>query len=106
MDPIRLGAVAPFCPSPREGSSVRGYTLGMKVAVSIPDEVFQRAESWARRARQSRSEVYSRALREYVSRHAPVEVTDAMDRACEAVGDQGEPFVAAAANRVLKRSRW
>jgi metal-responsive CopG/Arc/MetJ family transcriptional regulator len=85
---------------------VSGYTNSMKVAVSIPDEVFQRAESWARRARQSRSEVYSRALREYVSRHAPDDVTDAMDRFCEAVGDQHEPFVAAASRRTLKRSEW
>jgi metal-responsive CopG/Arc/MetJ family transcriptional regulator len=85
---------------------VGGYTPGMKVAVSIPDDVFLRAESWAKRARQSRSEVYSRALREYVSRHAPDDVTDAMDRVCEAVGDQAEPFVAAASRRILKRSEW
>ena len=85
---------------------MRGYTTGMKVAVSIPDEVFERGDAWARRARQSRSEVYSRALREYVSRHAPDEVTDAMNRACEAVGDQGEPFVSAASRQVLKRSEW
>ena len=83
-----------------------GYTPGMKVAVSIPDEVFQRAEAWARRVRQSRSEVYARALREYVSRHAPDEVTEAMNRACDAVGEQEELFVAAAARRVLKRSEW
>jgi metal-responsive CopG/Arc/MetJ family transcriptional regulator len=83
-----------------------GYTSGMKVAVSVPDEVFERAERWARRAGQSRSEVYSRALREYVSRHAPDEVTDAMDRVCEAVGEQREPFVAAASRRALKRSEW
>lgn len=83
-----------------------GYTSGMKIAVSIPDDVFQRAEAWARRVRKSRSEVYARALREYVSRHAPDEVTDAMDRVCEAVGDQEEPFVAAASRRVLKRSEW
>jgi metal-responsive CopG/Arc/MetJ family transcriptional regulator len=78
----------------------------MKTAVSIPDDTFERAEGWARRMRQSRSEVYSRALREYVSRHAPDEVTEAMNRACDAAKEPVEPFVAAAAKRVLKRSEW
>ena len=78
----------------------------MKIAVSIPDDIFERAEGWARRVRQSRSEVYSRALREYVSRHAPDEVTESMNRVCNAVKEPVEPFVAVAARRVLKRSEW
>ncbi len=78
----------------------------MKVAVSIPDDVFDRAEACARRAGKSRSEVYARALREYVGRHAPDEVTEAMDRACEAVGDEADGFSKAAARRVLARSEW
>lgn len=60
----------------------------MKTAVSIPDEVFERAERLARRVRQTRSEVFSRALREYVARHAPDEVTETMDRVCAEVGNQ------------------
>ena len=40
----------------------RGYTQGMKTAVSIPDEVFEKVERLARRARRSRSEVFSAAL--------------------------------------------
>ena len=48
-----------------------GYTLGMKTAVSVPNEVFERAERLAKRLEVSRSELYSRALREYLSRHAP-----------------------------------
>ncbi len=78
----------------------------MKTAVSIPDDIFERAEGWARRIRQSRSEVYSRALREYVSRHSPDEVTEAMNRVCDAVKEPADPFRAAAARRVLKRSEW
>ena len=50
-----------------------GYTFGMKTAVSVPDEVFQRAERLAKRMKVSRSELYSRALREYLARHAPDE---------------------------------
>ena len=78
----------------------------MKTAVSIPDEVFAQAETLARRTRTSRSRLFSNALREYVARHAPDEVTEAMDRVCAEVGDQRDTFVAAAARRALERSEW
>ena len=78
----------------------------MKVAVSIPDEVFERVERLARRDGKSRSEVFSVALREYVARHAPDEVTEMMNSACEVAGEQTDPFVAAVARRTLERSEW
>lgn len=83
-----------------------GYTQSMKTAVSIPDEVFARVERLARRAGKSRSEVFSEALREYVARHAPDEVTDAMNRVCEQVQTEQDPFVCEAARRVLERTEW
>ncbi len=89
-----------------ECPDIDGYTLGMKTAVSIPDEVFTKVERLARRARKSRSEVFSAALREYVARHAPDEVTDAMNRVCEQVRDQGDPFLHAAGRRVLESTEW
>ncbi|KRT75858.1 MAG: hypothetical protein XU14_C0088G0006 [Armatimonadetes bacterium CSP1-3] len=78
----------------------------MKTAVSIPDEVFAEAERLARRMKRSRSEVYSRALAEYVARHAPDRVTEAMDRALDEINEPGDQFARAAAHRVLKRSAW
>ena len=78
----------------------------MKTAVSIPDDVFEKVERLARRARKSRSEVFSAALREYVARHAPDEITDALNRVCDSAGDQPDEFVAAAAKRVLENSEW
>jgi metal-responsive CopG/Arc/MetJ family transcriptional regulator len=78
----------------------------MKTAVSIPDEVFEEAERLARRMKRSRSEVYSRALAEYVARHAPDRVTEAMDRALDEIGEPADQFARAASSRVLKRSDW
>ncbi len=78
----------------------------MKTAVSIPNDVFEKVERLARRGRRSRSEVFSAALREYVARHAPDEVTEAMDRVCAAVNDQPDTFVSAAARRVMKKTEW
>lgn len=78
----------------------------MKIAVSVPDEVFEEAEQLARRTKRSRSEVYSRALAEYLARHAPDRVTEAMNRALAEVGESADPFPRAASHRVLKRSAW
>lgn len=78
----------------------------MKTAVSIPDEVFEKVERLARRARKSRSRVFSDALEEYVARHAPDEVTEAMNRVCEQLGDEKDAFIAAAGRRVLARTEW
>lgn len=84
----------------------RGYTFGMKTAVSIPDDVFQKAERFAKRANRSRSEVFAAALREYVSRHSPDEITDAMNRVCSEVGEQHDEFVSAAGHRLLRKTKW
>ena len=78
----------------------------MKTAVSIPDEVFAEADRLARRLKKSRSEVYSRALAEYVARHASDRVTEAMDRVCAEVGEETDEFAAVAARRILERSPW
>lgn len=78
----------------------------MKTAVSVPDDIFERVERLARGARKSRSEVYSAALREYVARHAPDEVTDALNRVVSDVGEPGDPFVSAAAQRILATTEW
>lgn len=79
----------------------------MKIAVSIPDEVFAEAESLARQLNASRSEVYSRALREFLGRHAPDRVTERMNETLSRIGEQAaDPFTKHAARRVLKRVEW
>lgn len=78
----------------------------MKTAVSIPDDVFAKAERLARRAGRKRSEVYSAALREYVARHAPDEVTEAMNRVCAEIEDEPDSFLAEAARRQLEQTEW
>jgi hypothetical protein len=77
----------------------------MKTAISIPDEVFTAAERLARRLKKSRSELYSRALREYVARHGPDYLTETLDRIYgESASDKD--FATAAARRALRRSPW
>jgi hypothetical protein len=83
-----------------------GYTFGMKTAVSIPDSLFSAAERLARRTGKSRSRVVSEALREYLARHAPDELTQAMNQACADIGEQKDGFVSVAARRILERTEW
>jgi len=78
----------------------------MKTAVSIPDEIFEEAERLARRTKRSRSDVYSRALAEYVARHAPDRVTEAMDRALAALDEPADPFASTVGRRTLARTEW
>lgn len=80
----------------------------MKTAVSVPDEVFAKADRLARSMGKSRSEVYSAALREYVGRHASDEVVDAVNRVMEDLGEASAPdgFVRRAARRRLESADW
>lgn len=45
--------------------------FGMNTAVSIPDELFRRADELAARLGKSRSEVYREALADYLARRDP-----------------------------------
>lgn len=83
-----------------------GHTFGMKIAVSIPDALFADAEALAARLETSRSDIYARALAEFVGHHAPERVTAAMNRVVDAVGAEPASFSQAAARRALSRTEW
>ena len=80
----------------------------MKTAVSIPDEIFRRAEHLARRTKRSRSRLFSDALQEYLVRHSPDEITEAMNEGCDNLGEDAAPgpFVSAATKRILENTEW
>jgi hypothetical protein len=78
----------------------------MKTAISIADDVFHRAERYARRSKKSRSELYSAAVAEYLARHDADAVTEAINQVLDEVGETADPFVAAAGRRILKRTEW
>ena len=78
----------------------------MKTAISIPDDLFTNAEKLARALKKSRSQLYSHALKEYVARHAPDQVTETLDRVCGDLPPADNAFAKAAASRTLRRSEW
>lgn len=82
------------------------YTRGMKTAVSLPDELFERAEELAARLGKSRSQVYREALAEYLFRREPQSVTAALDAVVDEVGPGADGWLAEAGRRGLGRSEW
>ena len=80
----------------------------MKTAVSIPDEVFARAEALAHRMHRSRSEVYATALLEYLARIGTDDITDTLNRVVAEAATTAGPdvFVRTAARATLERTEW
>lgn len=56
-----------------------GYGSRMKTAVSIPDELFRQAEAAARRLRVSRSELYARAIAEFLKIQQASSITERLN---------------------------
>ena len=78
----------------------------MKAAVSIPDEVFEEADRLARQLKTSRSHLYSRALKEFLARHAPDQVTEAMNRVVDEIGQAPDEVRRRATRRILEKTQW
>ena len=51
----------------------------MKTAISIPDSIFEEADSLAKQLGMSRSEFYRRAVEEYMDSHRHENVRQALD---------------------------
>jgi metal-responsive CopG/Arc/MetJ family transcriptional regulator len=57
-----------------------GYTATVKTAISIPEELFESAEQFARGRGMSRSELYATALRHYLEEHRGKMITARLDK--------------------------
>ncbi len=78
----------------------------MKTAVSIPAPIFQAAEQAKRRLRMSRSELYAKAIAEFVLEHGAEGVTEALDRIYKGIPSDLDPLLARLQSRSIARKRW
>lgn len=78
----------------------------MKMAVSLPDDLFAEVDALASELGTSRSKLYAAALREYLARHRPDAVTAALDRVYADEDTHADPAIAAAAVQALNRVEW
>jgi hypothetical protein len=78
----------------------------MKVALSIPNELFESAETLGKRLGVTRSRLYASALAEYVAKHQTRKVTAQLD-AVYATEESGlDPLIRRAQARSLSRDSW
>ena len=52
----------------------------MKTAISIPDSVFYAAEMVAKKLNLSRSELFTKAVSDYIDRHQENHITEALNK--------------------------
>ena len=88
---------------PIEGKVIPGHTLGMKTAISLPDETFDRASRRAKELGMSRSEFFARAAVSYLDELDAKSLTAQMDAALDLIGetDESTELAVSAGRRVL-----
>ncbi len=84
---------------------IPGYTDIVKIAVSIPDPLFRRAERLARRRKMSRSQLYAVALERLVDLEDDSQTTRRLDAVYGAQDSQLDAGLLAAQAEAV-RERW
>ena len=78
----------------------------MKIAISIPDDLFEDAEYLARRQGKSRSKLYADAIAEYVGAYRSESITEQLDAVYHAENSALDPALESAQNQVLEDEGW
>ena len=83
----------------------------MKVAVSILDPIFAKAEALAKWLKLSRSRLYARAMANYVSRHSNDQITELANAEADSMAavlpwDDNADFTPASCRTVLQSTEW
>ena len=78
-----------------------GYTRAMKTAISVPDDTFEQATRQAAELGISRSEFFARAARRYLDELASRSLTQQVNEALNAAGNDDSAAAAAQAGRRL-----
>jgi metal-responsive CopG/Arc/MetJ family transcriptional regulator len=78
----------------------------MKTAVSIPDKVFDSADLLAKKMKLSRSQLYAKAIEEFVVEHAHLSVREKLDQVYIAEPSALDPSLARAQSAAVGREDW
>lgn len=76
----------------------------MKTAISIPDELFKKADKIAKKLGQSRSEFYAFAIKDYVQRKIVSDVTARLDEIYSGLDSRLEPNIRVIQSEALKKN--
>jgi hypothetical protein len=78
----------------------------MKIAISLPDDLFAQAEQFAHAVGKPRSQVYADALVEYLARHSESSLTEQFDAVYRFQASDLPSGAMAAQRRVLGDEAW
>jgi len=78
----------------------------MKTAVSLPEDLFQRAEVTARKLRVSRSQLYARAITEFLERSESDRVTERLNEIYASQPAKLDPALHRAQLKSLDMESW
>ena len=78
----------------------------MKIALSIPDELFDSAETLSKRLGLSRSRLYATALEDFVAKHQAKKVTERLDSVYASQESRVDQATRRLQARSLRKNPW
>lgn len=78
----------------------------MKVALSIPDDLFASAETLRKRMDVSRSRLYATALSDFIAKHRGGKITDQLNAVYNSEDSRLDTRLTRAQRRSLGRETW
>jgi metal-responsive CopG/Arc/MetJ family transcriptional regulator len=78
----------------------------MKTAISVPDDVFRTAESFARRQQVSRSALFTRAVEEFLAHHRHEGVTERLNHVYAREESHLDPVLSRLQSVAISREKW
>jgi metal-responsive CopG/Arc/MetJ family transcriptional regulator len=82
------------------------YTNGVKTAISLPEDLFRRAEVAARKLKMSRSQLYATAIAEFIERRQAAKITQRLNEIYSAEPAKIDPAVSSAQSKSIEREPW
>jgi metal-responsive CopG/Arc/MetJ family transcriptional regulator len=78
----------------------------MKIALSIPDELFESAETLSKRLGVSRSRLYATALADFVAKHRGRKITDRLNAVYADEESRLDPRLQRLQRESIERNEW
>jgi metal-responsive CopG/Arc/MetJ family transcriptional regulator len=78
----------------------------MKTAISLPDSVFQQADELAQQLGLSRSELYAKALKAYLTRHSRDQILLKLNQVYGSESSEPDPVMAKMQAMSLPHEDW
>lgn len=82
------------------------YNLGMKTAISIPDDLFKSGDTLADKLGVSRSQLYASALADYLAKHRGRNITKQLNTLYAVADSRLETSAAALQARTIDHEAW